>query len=286
METNGRGSAAWFGPAGLTKAVVLLALATPIGTVPAGENSWVTKGGGAPAHAIVTSEDAETFDLSELADGETRVFGVGDAQVSVRREGETATIYRAATGERPELDITCRLADDSCKIVTPADHPDQVAILISRERDCVNGEGDCEPAALLTDLAHDGAGHAVLIHTRVECDGDADCATAELHQHHAGEPAVIRLETLGIGAGDSEVFVLGEGGSAAGSGLARVIVERAGDETVLRCPEGDTTMRVAREEAEAFYLCPKHSRQLERVEHAPGMPRLELIRPDGETAEH
>jgi hypothetical protein len=37
------------------------------------------------------------------------------------------------------------------------------------------------------------------------------------------------------------------------------------DKVSLRCPEGDTTMRVDKSEAEDVFLCPKHSVPLEQV---------------------
>ena len=37
------------------------------------------------------------------------------------------------------------------------------------------------------------------------------------------------------------------------------------DKITLRCPEGDTTMRVEKTEAEDVFLCPKHSVPLEKV---------------------
>jgi hypothetical protein len=35
--------------------------------------------------------------------------------------------------------------------------------------------------------------------------------------------------------------------------------------TVLRCPEGDATVRVDEEEADDTFLCPKHSVPMEQV---------------------
>jgi hypothetical protein len=67
---------------------------------------------------------------------------------------------------------------------------------------------------------------------------------------------------------DGEVIVVGEGGEWVGDhskhGNVMFISEDA--RISLRCPEGDTTMRVEKEEAEDVFLCPKHSVPLEKVE--------------------
>ena len=61
-------------------AIVALILGA-VGAV-ADENVWITKDDeeiviGSGAHFMFSADDATTFDVSELADGETRTFGEG-----------------------------------------------------------------------------------------------------------------------------------------------------------------------------------------------------------------
>ena len=51
-----------------------------------------------------------------------------------------------------------------------------------------------------------------------------------------------------------------------------------GEEVVLRCPEGDTTMRVDLDEADETYLCPKHSLPLEKLATAGKPHRVKIIK--------
>ena len=52
--------------------------------------SWSHEGGAMFIH----QEGAERFDVSDLADGETRVFGTGAKQVSATRTGDIVTLSR------------------------------------------------------------------------------------------------------------------------------------------------------------------------------------------------
>ena len=85
------------------------------------------------------------------------------------------------------------------------------------------------------------------------------------HPHGEGH-AIIELKA-GMGE-DGEVIVIGEGGEWVGDHCphGNVMFISEDSKTVLRCPEGDTTMRVEKEEAEDVFLCPKHSVPLEKVE--------------------
>jgi len=56
-----------------------------------------------------------------------------------------------------------------------------------------------------------------------------------------------------------DIFVVGDD-----DGGTRRIVVRSGSQASLRCPEGDVTMVVDRDEADETYLCPKHAVPLER----------------------
>jgi hypothetical protein len=175
------------------------------------------------------------FDLADLRDGETRTFGAGDAQLTAERDGDVVTVRREARGEHGPLSLRCRLSTDGCSVVT-FEGDDRVALQVEKRRECVNGVGDCEADEEEIVLgAHDGT-HEVIVE---RCEGAA-CS-----------------ERVWIGAADAgaNVFVLSEPGG--GFHFA------GGDRSVLRCPEGDTTMVVERAEADGTFLCPKHSTRLE-----------------------
>jgi len=57
-----------------------------------------------------------------------------------------------------------------------------------------------------------------------------------------------------------------------------VHVIRLGDASVtLRCPEGDTTMRLDKDEVVGNYFCPQHNVELEKVEaHLPLVRKIEV----------
>ena len=158
--------------------VVLLAW----GAIVAGEGTWVSAGGQTielEGHGKnVFFDDDDGFDLSDLADGETRVFGAGDKQVTVSRSGDEATIYRAASAEKGELSVTCLLSSDTCRVITSDDDPEQVVIVVEKRRECVDGEGDCDHLAI-EDIAALG-GHAIAITKVVECEDGADCIETEV----------------------------------------------------------------------------------------------------------
>jgi len=255
----------------LVSLAMVASLALIAGAASAGENVWVSDDGKthklhSRGHAMFIGDDGEAFDLSELADGETRVFGTGDKQVTASRDGDTATIYRAATDEKSELEITCLLTKDTCKIATAGDDSDQVFIIVEKTRECVNGEGDCDHD--LTDLRLGDGSHTIVIRKTVECDDEGNCTESE-DANACGEAhgyATIQLETASAGAGEG-VVIVGEGDHMLGGHAKGNVFFISEDSKVsLRCPEGDTTMRVEKEEAEDVFLCPKHSLPLEKVE--------------------
>ena len=121
-----------------------------------------------------------------------------------------------------------------------------------------------EPA----DLQLGDGSHTIVIRKTVECDDEGNCSEfedasefGEAHGH-----ATIRLESASAGVGES-VVIVGEGGHRVGEHAKGNVFFISEDSKVsLRCPEGDTTMRVEKEEAEDVFLCPKHSLPLEKVE--------------------
>ena len=60
----------------------------------------------------------QTFDLADLVDGETRIFGEGEKQVTVTRVGDVVSIDRAEHGESHKLELKCDVSQDSCQIIT------------------------------------------------------------------------------------------------------------------------------------------------------------------------
>ena len=214
---------------------------------------------------VVLFDDGAALDLSELADGETRVIGAGDSAITVSRSGDVATISRAAVGDRQALDVRCDLTRDSCKVKVLAEDPERVMVMVRRERECVNGEGDCEEPLELEGLGGDG--QRIMIRKVLHCDGEEDCekiegAAAGAHELHIEASA-------GEGA-EGHVMFLRSGGAE------DVIVVPQGDSVVLRCPEGDATLRVSRAEAGQTFLCPKHATPLTRVEPRVGVRELRL----------
>ncbi len=204
---------------------------------------WVSSEGKShevPAGAhmlVIDDEGGERFDLADLADGETRVFGEGEKQLTARRSGDEVVLSRPASGGESAMRITCRLSTDACSVVTIDGETPKTMVIVEKSRECHGDDADCEvDADVIGSLPHG----AKVIVRRVECDGE-DCQDVD--------------ETL-----------------EATAGAAVVHVETAGGRTVLRCPKGDTTMRVESDEASKTWLCPKHSLPLEKVTSATAGP--------------
>jgi hypothetical protein len=219
-------------------------------------------------NVMFIGEDGEAFDLSDLADGETRIFGSGDKQVTATRDGDEATITREPSGDESGMEITCHLDRDTCKIMTDDGDPEKVMIVIQKVRECVNGEGDCEVDVDLMDVGVFGDdAQTIMIRESINCDDEGNCTEDVSHMGgvHGEGHALIELQT-GVDP-DGNVIVIGEGGNWVGAHATGDMVFISGDDKVsLRCPEGDTTMRVDKDEAEEVFLCPKHSVPMEKVQ--------------------
>ena len=268
-------------------ALASLVLVLAAGSTPAGEGKWVTQSG--QVHAIhggnaffVSDDDAERFDLSDLKDGETRTFGAGPRAVTVSRTGDEATITRGGSGDDVSaIDITCRLNDDTCTVLTFPNDPEKVMVAIEKERTCINGAGDCDFSF------GDGEGHIVV---DIDCDASdaADCSElhaihlqglAELHENFTvettgdedGGPSRIVIRRIGgDGAEEDNVFVTRMDVSSV-SAMHQVLALH-GDSVMLRCSEGDATIMVEKDEADDTFLCPKHSTPMEQVKgHSSGV---------------
>jgi len=129
-------------------------------------------------------------------------------------------------------------------------------IVVRKTRECVNGVGDCDAA--LDDLDLGSGGHRIVVRKTIECDDAGNCEEHEDVSEHGDGHAVIQLKELG-GAESGEVRVIRAHGPGA------IMILEDGDTVTLRCPEGDTTMRVEKQEAADVFLCPKHSVPLEKA---------------------
>ena len=195
---------------------------------------------------IADHEGVEVMDLSELADGETRTFGSGEHTITATRKGEVISI--SIPGGDGDLAKTV-----DCK---------------------VGGSGGC--FAFSTD---DTAGVKMIV-----VDGDGDNSIRR------------KIEVIKIGEGDSGVFAHHDANVFAWSGVGEgavdveALIERhaghpmvlrlGGDKRVMKCPEGDTTMRLDKDDDRMFY-CPQHNVELEEVEIDHLMRRI-VIETDGD----
>jgi len=249
----------------LALTIAVLIFGAPV--VAGDKGMWVTDSGHsvelAGSHAMMLHEGGETFDLSDLRDGETRDFGEGAKQITVTREGDDVLIVREQAGDEAALELKCHVADDTCQVVTFEDDPEKVMIVVAKTRTCVSedGDGDCE-ANIDVMLDHIGglgdAGHHAIIR-KVKCDDEGNCeefediikremsVTADFTADHAGNIMVL------AGAPHMEGKVM------------------------LVCPEGDSTVHVDQEEAEDTFLCPKHNVPMDVSKH-PAHPMVRKIR--------
>lgn len=253
----------------MKKMILALAVATLLIGAPAiaGDGAaWVTDTGHrvelAGSHTMMFHEGGETFDLSDLRDGETRDFGQGAKQITVAREGDDVLIVREQSGDESALELKCHVTDDTCQVVTFADDPEKVMIVVAKTRTCVkeDGEGDCADSIDVTldrigGLAGDGH-HAIV--RKIKCDDAGNCEefedivkhgmtfTAEVDSAHGGNVVVLS------GAPHMEGKVM------------------------LACPEGDATVNVDKEESDETFLCPKHNVPMELSAHP--MPLVRKIR--------
>jgi hypothetical protein len=215
------------------------------------EHVWVAKDAMLAMHGhhegMLISEDGEKFDLSDLADGETRTFGDGEKTITATREGDTVTIDREAEGDERPLKIKCDVEKDSCEVMTFDGEPGKVMIMVKKTRECVHGEDDCEAVVDVTmdDFELGEGTHAII--RKIHCDEEGDCEKFE-DVHGVGE-IEIHADVHHGGHGNVMIFKTDE---------------MIGNKVSLRCPEGDATIMVDKEEADDTFLCPKHSVPMEK----------------------
>jgi hypothetical protein len=261
---------------GLTLAGLLVVSGAAI----AGEGgTWVADSG--EVHQLhhgnavfVSDENAERFDLSELRDGETRVFGSGPRAVTATRNGDLVSLARSSSGDDvSRVDVSCSIGSDTCTVLTFPSEPDKVMIAIEKERVCVNGEGDCDHA-----FGSFTTGEHVVVD--IDCDGE-DCEN--IHALHLDEMMLdqmnntftVDVEALAGDEGEPSRIVIRRSGGGDGEGNVWVtggphgVRGHHGDKVMLRCSEGDATITVDKAEAEQTFLCPKHSTPMEKVSGRP-----------------
>jgi len=170
-------------------------------------------------NTFVTTGDAgvEKFDLSGLADGETRVFGEGEERVTATRDGDRITLqFSERDGDAPRK-IDCTVGKGSCYVMTVGDE----------------GQGR---VLFLGDAAHVGHGSRSFSWT-----GD--------------------LHGVGDGEGDGEVVIVRTLSGHAPGGARIMELSGGSDVSIYECPEGDTTMRLEKDDS-GPYFCPKHGVEL------------------------
>ncbi len=168
--------------------------------------------------SVVLAGAGNTVDLSELRDGETRIFGSGEKELVATRNGDSVTLEGAATADHSAISVDCRLGSDSCRVTT-FDGNDRIMIQIEKERVCENGVGDCDDGVMVMagrpGNIPEGA-HVII--KKVKCEGD-DCEEFEWVSDGADGDIEAILELHGEnvfipeGAGEHEVMVFsGSGG--------------------------------------------------------------------------
>lgn len=221
------------------------------------EKTWVTATGGTTvippdAHVLfVGDEGGESFDLAELRDGETRTFGVGEKQVTVTRAGDVATLSRVSSDAEKSLEVKCKVGQDNCRVITFKDEPEKIMVVVEKTRECVNGIGDCEPLDIDVEKLGGNAKVRTIVR-KVECDDQGNCQESS---DVTSDAKIVKVLAHGDGPGDGT--------------LAKIMMfhadDVAGDQVLMVCPEGDSTLHVAKDEADDTYLCPKHNVPMEKA---------------------
>lgn len=195
--------------------------------------------------------DGEPFDLSELADGETRYFGPREREMAVTRIGDD--VVMTLSGDDGEThEIKCNLVEDGCFILTTGEDDDASIMIMNTRGPHGHGKGNF---AFLDDesLSH---GKRVLIRTLGAVDDE------------------FVIDGHGIRGRIAQAlqWVSDDEDAGAPRHLFRMLAEPG---TMVRCPEGDTTMHLEEDESAEGYYCPRHNVLMEKVDHSFG--RLDLM---------
>ncbi len=109
----------------------------------ASQSVWVSAGSLHHGHhTMLVTDGATKHELSELYDGETRIFGYGGRQVSAVREGDKVSITRPQSDDDDDSLLTCTIGRDSCQVLTYEDDPEKVAVMIAKTGGC-DADEDC-----------------------------------------------------------------------------------------------------------------------------------------------
>lgn len=247
-------------------AVIVIVLLT-MGASSTSEMTWTVKTGD-----DILEGEGTTFNLAELADGETRTFGPAEKQFTVSRKGNIVTMTHAGSEDSAKLETICNLDKDSCKIITFDGESGKTAIVVEKSGGCCEGDRDCIDLATTLDLDQadghvtvmkkfiSGVEHGCQKMKDVLISGDDETRAFAFVTHDG--TALEHMENL---------MVIGQDG--------HTIVIPAGDEIMLRCPEGDTTMTVSKDEADEVFLCPRHSVPMEKTAGAKQVHKI-MIRMD------
>lgn len=219
--------------------------------------------------AVAGHDHGETLDLQDLADGETREFGDGDHRVVATREGDAIRLEIGHDGSVVEL-ARCAGEEEDCKIslIGAAGEP---TVAIVRVDGDAHGSHESMKIVRLGD--HDGEGLTGHIAIAGALDGDGNVFFEKL----LGEgDADILVESLG-GDGTDVAWVTSDGADANailerlhahgghGEHAPKVLRLGSSNKTRLRCPEGDASLTVDKDEADDTFYCPKHEIALERA---------------------
>lgn len=219
--------------------------------------SWNHEGG----IMFIHEEGTERFDVSDLEDGETRIFGTGAKQITATRNGNVVTLSRDENDDARMIEILCDVNDDNCAVMV-SDDGASVAIMVQKTSGCAHDGDDCHMNIEIGDLA-DGHGMARVLLERL-----GDCGGSDVEECH-------RFEVLRSEASAGQAFVIrseGAGGNWVQSDGNVIMLDGVGehifiasDELTLRCPEGDTTTTINKDLQGQTFLCPQHSVPLEEV---------------------
>lgn len=164
-------------------------------------------------------------------------------------DGETRTF-----GEG-DLQVTATRRGDIIEIEYPAGDR-------SRTLECVLGEGSC--------------------YVMVSDDDSARAFIVSVAQEHAGHGLAHAEAALSWTSDDGEVHVIPEDADfhffAEGEGHAVMQLSGSSDVSVFECPEGDTTMRLKKDEVAGTYFCPQHNLELEQVEAQHRVHKIKVIK--------
>ena len=193
-------------------------------------------------------EKMSNLKLEDLADGETRTFGEGDHKVTVTRTGDQLTVTIAGLEGLHGKHVLLVDGDHGADVETGEDH----LLWIGEDGKVITIKGADADGKVMIKTSGDGTEIEKEVHViRIGEDGEkhAENITIDVMKE-GGQPHVIKM----ISKGD----------------------HGHGDKTVLRCPEGDTTMVIDKEDAEETYLCPKHKIEMKPVVHKVVKKKVEV----------